>query len=423
VLPPLAADDAVAVVRGFVPAHAGTARHDARLEEPDQWTLSSALRPLFPLHRVALGDEAGTDVYVSARTGEPVMKTTRRERVWGYLGAVVHWLYFTPLRRNTGLWVDLVVWLSLAGTVMCSTGLVWGLWRFSPSARFRLCRVPSHSPYQGLMKWHHYAGLLFGLTTTTWIFSGLMSMTPWDWSPGHTPTRAQVDAVSGGPLRVEAVTLDRIRRVLTALSPAFAPKEVEVAQFAGAPFAVAYRPPDDVRQLAWLNTDLPAFVEPATLEHRLVWVEEPERGLFTRFADDAVEQAARRAMPGAAIADAAWLRSYDDYYYDRTGTLALPVLRVRFRDAVDTWLYLDPFKGAVVRKEEQRTRLERWLYHGLHSLDFPALYFRRPLWDIVLVVLSIGGIVSSATTLVPAWRRLMRHLRRLTGRSAHAPSR
>jgi hypothetical protein len=38
----------------------------------------------------------------------------------------------------------------------------------------------------------------------------------------------------------------------------------------------------------------------------------------------------------------------------------------------------------------------------LHSLDFPFLYFQRPLWDIVVVGLSIGGTVLSVTTIVPA---------------------
>ena len=85
------------------PQYASTLRHDARLTVSDQWTLSSAIRPLMPLHRLGLGDVAGTELYVSALTGEPVLKSTRRERLWNYLGAVTHWLYFTPLRRNTGL--------------------------------------------------------------------------------------------------------------------------------------------------------------------------------------------------------------------------------------------------------------------------------------------------------------------------------
>ena len=67
-------------------------------------------------------------------------------------------------------------------------------------------------------------------------------------------------------------------------------------------------------------------------------------------------------------------------------------------DPQQTWLYFDPKRGTIARKEERLTRLNRWLYHGLHSLDFPFLYYRRPLWDIVVIVLSLGGIVLSATT-------------------------
>ena len=122
---------------------------------------------------------------------------------------------------------------------------------------------------------------------------------------------------------------------------------------------------------------------------------------------------AREAMPSVAVEDAVWLDAYDSYYYDRDGELSLPVLRVRYVDPQRSWLYVDPRRGAVVRKEERLTRLNRWLYHGLHSLDFPFLYYRRPLWDIVVIVLSLGGLASTITAVLPAFRRLRRHWRRV----------
>ena len=412
----LTAEEATAIARAFVPESAATLRYDAYLLDSDQWTLSSALRPLMPLHRFALGDAASTTLYVSALTGEAVMKTTSRERFWGYLGAVLHWLYFTPFRRDVGLWANTIIYGSLLGCLMCLSGLVWGLWRFSPSARYRLRREPAHSPYAGMMKWHHYAGLFFGLTTFTWIFSGLMSMTPWDWSPGNGPTRAQREAVTGGPLRLEDVTLSRVARAVDALSTQFVPKEVELIQFQGVPYLLAYRPPTAGAGHEWTNTDLPAFVASSTLEHRFVSLLTPEHGLIDRFDRGAFDAISKSAMPNARIVESTWLDRYDAYYYDRSGALPLPVLRTRYDDAVQTWLYFDPSAGEVVQKEERLSRLERWLYHGLHSLDFPFLYYRRPLWDIVLIVLSIGGLVSSVTTLLPAWRRLRGHAVRLTGR-------
>ncbi len=416
----LTVGEAAAVAREFVPEHAATLRYETSLHNSDQWTLSAAMRPLMPLYRFGLGDSNGSTLYVSALTGEPVMKTTRRERLWNYAGAVTHWLYFTPLRRNSGLWVDVVIWLSLAGCVLCLSGLVWGVWRFSPSARFRLKRAPTHSPYAGMMKWHHYAGLVFGLTTSTWMFSGLMSMTPWNWSPGHSPTRPQREAATGGPVAIAVVTLDGLRGALRALSAAFVPKELEVASFQGMPFVTAYRPSAELRARAWLNTDDPAFIQPVMLERQMVLVSSGETPLFTRFGADAVMEVARHAMPGANLTEAVWLNDYDAYCYDRDCVLALPVLRARYDDEVATWLYIDPSKGAIVQKEERRTRLERWLYHGLHSFDFAFLYARRPLWDVVLVVLSAGGVVLSMASVVPAWRRVRRQALRWSaqGRSA-----
>ena len=191
----LSPDQAVGIAREFASEQASAPWYVEHLTEPDQWTLQN--RASLPLHRVALGDRADTEVYISDRTGEPIMKTTRSERRWAYAGAIPHWIYFTPLRRHASWWAQMIIWLSIAGCVMCLSGLVWGVWRYSPIARYRLKRVQSHSPYAGMMKWHHYAGLLFGLTTFTWIFSGLLSMDPWDWSPGNSPTRAQREAVAG----------------------------------------------------------------------------------------------------------------------------------------------------------------------------------------------------------------------------------
>jgi hypothetical protein len=121
-------------------------------------------------------------------------------------------------------------------------------------------------------------------------------------------------------------------------------------------------------------------------------------------------------MPGVPVGDSAWLEDYDSYYYDRDRTLSLPVLRVRYADPQRTWLYLDPRRGTIVRKEERLSRLNRWLYHGLHSLDFPFLYNRRPLWDIVVIGLSLGGLILSSTTIVATARRFRRHARRLARR-------
>jgi hypothetical protein len=59
-------------------------------------------------------------------------------------------------------------------------------------------------------------------------------------------------------------------------------------------------------------------------------------------------------------------------------------------------------------------RVERWAYHGLHSLDFPFLYNSRPTWDIVMLALSFGGLISSG---LGFWLGV-RRMRRAAGRAA-----
>jgi hypothetical protein len=177
-------------------------------------------------------------VYIAEATGEIVQKTDRSSRFWGYLGPVMHWFYFTPLRAERGpLWNNLIVWGSVIGCGLCVLGIVIGVYRFSASRRFR--RGTSMTPYVGWLQWHHYAGLLFGVFTFTWTFSGLLTMTPFNWFDQGGPTGAQVRAIRGDG--VDLAAFDVLPgAALGEFQKRFPPKEVELLQFMGEPFYAAY---------------------------------------------------------------------------------------------------------------------------------------------------------------------------------------
>ncbi len=61
-----------------------------------------------------------------------------------------------------------------------------------------------------------------------------------------------------------------------------------------------------------------------------------------------------------------------------------------------------------MQRETSKGRRVRWLYHGLHSLDFPGLYQAGWLWDAVIVTLCVGGLLLSMTSVIVGWRRLRR---------------
>jgi len=388
-VPAVDADQSLRIARAFAGGY-DAVRYDARLEDADQWTF--AVRGRMPLHRIAVDDTSGTRLYVAENGGDVVMKTTASGRTWGWLGAVLHWWYFTPLRRNGPLWNGVIVWSSIAGTLLCLVGVLWGCWRISPLRGYRLRDHRQWSPYAGWMRWHHYAGLVFGVTTMMWVFSGLLSMDPWDWHPGTAPTRDQRQRVSGGALSVNDLPIENIRQAVAAFAPGL-PKEIELVRFRGRYYASA--------------------------ASGIVSLDQPQFGVLDRLAPDLVVGAAGVAMPGVPIEGMQWMDEYDAYYYDRDGGLSLPVLRVRYSDPQRTWLYFDPKRGTIARKYERLSRVNRWLYHGFHSFDFPFLYYRRPLWDLVVIVSSLGGLLLSATTFSAGWRRVWR---RTKGITAEAPA-
>ena len=82
-------------------------------------------------------------------------------------------------------------------------------------------------------------------------------------------------------------------------------------------------------------------------------------------------------------------------------------------DAEKTRYYVDPKTERVTGTYSNRNWVGRWLYNGLHSLNFPWLYKYRPLWDIVVITFMLGGTALSATSLVLAWRVLGRKLKRV----------
>jgi hypothetical protein len=420
-------EEAQEAARQFEPDYQGTLHHDAYMTEPDQWTLQS--QGAMPLFRFSLDDGAGTNLYVSEGTGEMVLRTTRQERFWGYLGPVTHWVYFTPLRQNGPLWTAVIIWSSLIGCVMCVTGLLWGLLRFSPSARFRLKRQTANSPYAGMMKWHHYAGLLFGVVTLTWTYSGLLSMGPYNWfEPTGGRGRESRSVGPGERPGLETLTLEGLRAAHAEMLRTFEPRTLDLVEFQGDLFWAADDPPSLADADRWRSPSLGPRQARPRLERRYVSAAAPAQGSFTSFPREAMADVARATMPDVPVTSAVWLTEYDGYYYDARGNRPLPVLRIQYDDPQRTWLYLDPGRGGVVQRSESITRLRRWLYQGLHSLDFPFLYYNRPLWDIVVILLSVGGLLLSATTLTPAWRRIVRHVRRWLGtfaglRAAAAPRR
>ncbi|MCY1425568.1 hypothetical protein D9M71_413580 [compost metagenome] len=134
--------------------------------------------------------------------------------------------------------------------------------------------------------------------------------------------------------------------------------------------------------------------------------------VHNRLPREVLKRAAQAVLPqGRMLSEL--LDSYDFYYYARAeqsmlGHLEkrLPVLRVRFDDPQQTWLHLDLYTGEMLGVLDQPKRVSRWLFALLHSWDWLPLLQRRPVWDIWMIVFSVGGLILSVSGVVLGWRRL-----------------
>jgi len=122
-----------------------------------------------------------------------------------------------------------------------------------------------------------------------------------------------------------------------------------------------------------------------------------------------------KALPDPKSVEIRIVDQYDLYYFDRTRQRPLPVILALTHDEDNTRYYVDPKSARVMTTYNDNNWVNRYLYTGLHSLNFPILYNHRPLWDIVVITFMVGGTALCVTSLVLAWRVLGRKLKRVRG--------
>ena len=343
----------------------------------DQWTVSGQFKPTRPLFLFAFKDPDGTQLYVSAVTGQVVQVTTTRQRFWNWLGAVPHWLYFTQLRRNVSLWAQVVIWTSLAGCFLILIGIYIGVMQFARSPNKR------GSPYRGILWWHHIPGLMFGIFLLTWVASGLVSMNPWGFLDSAGSTR--VESLWRGGQTSGAQVKAAIRSL-----PALARRPHDIVSVESAPLFGQLYLAVTTRTGARLRLD--ATGSPLPLDD----------GVWTRIAQQLSPRV--RATPE-------YLPQGDAYYFSRNGHDAKPVYRILSDDEQQTRYYFDPVTAELIATFDSNARWYRWLHQGLHTLDFTAALRERPKWDIAMLILLAGATMSALTGTYIGLRRLTRPLR------------
>jgi hypothetical protein len=357
------ADAAAAIAAALVTSAKGQVERLGTLDS-DQWTVTANFNRDRPLHLFSMGDAARSQWYISSTSGALVQATTGSERFWNWIGAITHWLYPALLRQNGPLWSQVVIWSSVIGLFLTAFGLYIGI------SQLKRRRSGRWSPYRGFALWHHWAGLCFGLLTLSWLGSGLLSMNPWGLFEG-SGTRAEAEL-----LRAYDVSLAEARTWVERLPGTDLgadTKRIESAPFRGRPYLIAYDAQGRGRRYAASD------MTPAPLmETELV-------------------AAAQALLSDASPLSAELLFEGDAYYFDHHVARRFPVYRAIAGDTDATRYYIDALDGQLLGKFDPERRGYRWLFEGLHRFDFSASLRRRPVWDIVVLVLLAGVTIVCFT--------------------------
>jgi uncharacterized iron-regulated membrane protein len=127
-------------------------------------------------------------------------------------------------------------------------------------------------------------------------------------------------------------------------------------------------------------------------------------------------EAAKRIAGDVEIAEQALISEEDAYYFQESERFILPVYRVVvLKDDESTRYYIDPQSGALLQRSDVTARWYRWLFGGLHRIDFTDWMRARPAWDIIKLTLLIGGLALTATGFYLALRRIRNDIVLLSG--------
>jgi hypothetical protein len=342
----------------------------------DQWIVHQHFDPFRPFYQVHLNDSEGTDLYVSARTGEVLQRTRFAQRAWNWSGAVVHWIYFTPLRKNWAAWNQVVWWVSLVALLSSAVGTWLGFLRMAAN---RGAGRRGLSPFRGWMRLHHIIGLFASVIIVSWMLSGWLSMDHGRLFSRPEPTRQQSLLVSG--LSVAAIAQAIHLPLIRALAPA---SEITFNALAGHAFITAYDSAGGVRS---------SFPNP-----------QPGQ-VLTRLTDSLLLSGLEPLWPGhvhpAAVGD-----SYDRVY--RLAESAASETAVFEVSGESLRLYVDRDSGRVLAVMDTSRRQYAWIYYALHTLQFPGLIEHPEIRSVLVLALLALGFLSSITGVVLSVKRLRR---------------
>ncbi|MCM1311817.1 MAG: PepSY domain-containing protein [Bacteroides sp.] len=340
------------------------------LHERTQWVMYERYERAMPIYKFTFADKERHEFFISGKTGAAQQLTDRNQRMWAWLGAIPHKLYFTGVRCNLDLWKTCIT----TGGIFCLLAALsgWGLGIYMQVKNRRKTGVWRNPFKKASYKWHHLLGLIFGLFLICWGISGSLAMqrvpkwlVPYD----SEYTMYAPDVWNDGSLDLQSFKLDYT--TLKAAYPAL--KEVEWTSIGEKP---VYRIIADSTEL---------FIDASTTEVQPLEV-----------TAEAVMSRMHKLYGEEIPITLERMERYDEYYLSANGRLRLPVYKVVVADKDGSRLYIGVHDD-YVRFFNRNKMARKWMFSAMHYLNIKYLVERPVLWHTCIWVLCLGGACVSFT--------------------------
>ena len=351
------------------------------LHKRGQWVLYSKYDRELPIYKFYFNDEDKTQLFISGRTADVLQLTTAKTRFWAYIGAIPHKLYFPFLRRNTDAWMDTVVVAGSVCFVAALTGFIIGLYIF---IRRKRVKGTWSNPYRKRWQRIHFSfGLVFGLFCVAWGLSGIFSMSrvPQWIIKTEAPFSFDKTRLWGKgllPIDEYALSLNKVKEAYPQL------KEISLARFA----------------------DIPVYVIVEGENERYINASSNEVSIL-HIPLTTIEEGFRKIYGEDVPVKVSLINEYDNYYVNLRGTYNLPAYKVEVDNNDRDLYYISPEDG-YIKYLNKNKKADKWLFSGIHYLNFPAIIGKPVLWTICMWVLCGGCAVVCLSGLILGIKSIFR---------------
>lgn len=328
------------------------------LYELDQWIPFSKYEKELPIYKVHYNDQQNSCIYILSKSGEVIQSVNRSQKIFAWIGAIPHWLYFKPLRVHRDLWIYTVISLSALACIMLIAGFV--------------AAIPKRKYKRGVYKNHKISGIIFGTTALLWSFSGMMSLTsiPSSWFGSNAAPRF----VANDSIKSSHFLLS-INKVISNLDKKT--KLVSMRCFGSLPY---YKITDSKGESIYIDARDSNRIERVNIDQEFIenYIKN-SCGVDTSFTCELLEE-------------------YDNYYIDRKKRLPLPVYKISIDNQWKSTIYISKYSCET----KEMNRASRWnfiSYQALHSLRFKLLITNNFVWYSLMFIFLIGGTYLSYTGL------------------------